>query len=114
MTEFPLAQTIGHRVYDATARDSHGNSVDAWADPVDVQVYGWHTGSSDEPRVVGHDRVVVQGQVLAPESFRPSPRDLVDLPGAGTYEVIGEPEDYNHGPFDWRPGVVVNLRRATG
>ena len=111
---FPLAQVIGHRAFDPGAVNAHGNPVEAWGDPVDVAVYGWHTGQSAEPAVAGHDRVSVDGQVFGPESWRPGPRDRVVLPGAGEFEVQGHPEDYNHGPFGWRPGLVTNLRAVTG
>ena len=111
---FPVAHTIGHRAVIDGARDAHGNPVTSWADPVDVTVYGWHTGQSEEPQIAGHDRVRVDGRVFAPESWQPGPRDLVVLPGKGEFKVIAEVEDYNHGPFGWRPGVVVNLRKVTG
>ena len=114
MSVYPLAQTIKHRVHDGTTRDSRGNVIDSWADPVDVKVYGWYISSTHEPQIAGHDRLLVDAQVLAPESFRPGPKDRIELPGFGDYAVNGETEDYNHGPFGWRPGNVVNLRRVTG
>ena len=114
MTAFALRQTVEHLPFNGEGRDPRGNVVETWADPVAVRVYGWHTGSSHEPQIAGHDRTVVEGQVFGPESWRPSTRDRVVLPGAGTYEVIGEPEDYNHGPFGWRPGLVTNLKKTEG
>lgn len=114
MSTYPLAQTIRHFAFDGTQRDSRGNVIDSWADPVDVKVYGWYISSTHEPQIAGHDRLLVDAQVLAPESFRPGPKDLIELPGFGEYAVNGETEDYNHGPFSWRPGNVVNLRRITG
>ena len=111
---FPLAQTVQHLAYAGQVRDSRGNVIDAWADPVDVAVYGWHTSATHEPQIAGHDRVLVDAQVLAPQSWRPSPRDKVTLPGFGEYQVIGETEDFNHGPFGWEPGNRVNLRKVAG
>lgn len=111
---FPLAQTIGHKAYAGQERNSRGNTVDVWADPVDVKVYGWYISSTHEPQIAGHERVLVDAQVLAPPEFVPSPKDRVVLPGRGEFEVTGETEDYNHGPFRWRPGNVVNLRKVTG
>lgn len=111
----PLAQVVQHLPYAGEVRDSRGNVVDAWDDPVDVAVYGWYVSSTHEPQIPLHDRVRVDAQVLAPESFVPSPRDKVLLPGRpGEYEVVGETEDYNHGPFGWRPGNVVNLKKVNG
>ena len=112
---FPLAQTVQHLVYDGTQRDSRGNVIDSWADPVDVQVYGWHISNTHEPQIAGHDRVLVDAQVLTPPGFVPSPKDKFLLPGRdGEYQVIGETEDFNHGPFGWQPGNRVNLRKVTG
>lgn len=112
---FPLAQTVQHAVYDGTQRDSRGNVIDSWATPVDVAVYGWYISTTHEPQIAGHDRVLVDAQVLGPESWVPAPKDKVLLPGRpGEYQVIGETEDYNHGPFSWKPGNVVNLRKVTG
>lgn len=111
----PLAQVVQHLAYVAGARDDRGNPIDSWADPVDVAVHGWVISNSHEPQIAGHDRVLVDAQVLAPESFVPAPKDKVLLPGRpGEYQVIGETEDFNHGPFGWRPGNRVNLRKVTG
>lgn len=109
-----LAQTIKHEAFDGSQRDSRGNVIEAWKPAVDVAVFGWHTGKSAEPQIPGHERVTVDGQVFAPESWKPQPRDRVILPGAGRFEVQGFPEDYNHGPFGYRPGVAVNLRQVSG
>ncbi len=110
---FPLAQTVGHAPFDGQTKDARGNLVDSWAAPVDVAVYGYAASSSHEPKIAGHDRVVVDVEVFAPPTFAPSPKDHLWVGGV-EYEVIGETEDYNHGPFGWKPGNVVNLRRVTG
>jgi len=111
---FRLAQTIRHATYAGTTRDPRGNVTDSWADYVDAKVYGWVVGGSHEPKIAGHDRVVVDAEVFGPESWRTGSRDRVELPGFGAFEVIGDQEDYNHGPFGWRPGLVTNLRRVEG
>ena len=53
-------------------------------------------------------------QLAVPPDFPATAYDLVDIPGDGQYEVDGEPEDYCHGPFGFRPGLVVNLRKVSG
>lgn len=115
MTTFlPLAQVVQHLPYEGKVKNDRGNVVDAWGDPVDVAVHGWHTSATHEPQIAGHDRVLVDAQVLAPSSWRPGPKDKVVLPGFGEYRVEGETEDFNHGPFGWEPGNRVNLRKVTG
>ena len=111
---FPLAQAIDHLAYRGQERNSRGNLVDVWADPVPVRVYGWYIASAEEPQVAGHERVRVDAVVLAPEEFRPGPQDRVVLPAYGEYEVVAQAEDYNHGPFGWRPGNSISLRQVTG
>ena len=91
--------------------DAHGNTVDAYAEPVPRYVYGWAPTSSTEPKTVGPNRVVVDLEVFSP--FTLQPKDRVVVHGR-TYEVEGECEDWNHGPFGHRPGFVVNLRRVDG
>ena len=116
---FPLAQTVRHLPYVGEVRNTRGNLVDAWGEATEVAVYGWYISTTHEPQIAGHERVRVDAQVLAPPTFRPSAKDKVELPGPGEdewlpYEVEGDTEDYNHGPFGWRPGNLVNLRRVTG
>lgn len=75
-----------------------------------VDVAGWSVPRSAEPKLVGHDRRTVEVELLAPVGlFRP--QDAVELPERDdVLEVIGEPENYEHNPFGWAPGLeVVNL-----
>lgn len=106
---FPLAQTVQHLPFVAGVEDSHGNPIGSWDTPVEVAVYGWASPTSTEPKLAGHDRVIVDVEMFAPSTWPGHARDRVTVAGA-TFEVIGEPEDYNHGPFGWEPGVVVNLQ----
>jgi hypothetical protein len=60
--------------------------------------------------VAGVESVVVTLELFAPA--RPvGDRDRFVVNGA-TYEVVGDPEDYDHGPFGFAPGMVVNLTRG--
>lgn len=110
---FPLRWTVQRLPYLAGATDSHGNPVDSWGDPVDVKVYGWGAPTTDEPPLAGHDRVVVDLLVYGPGSmpFTSMDRAVVE---SKTYEVVGEVDDYDHGPFGWQPGATVSLRRVEG
>lgn len=113
MSTYPLAQTIRHSAFDGTTRDSRGNVIDSWADPVDVRCF-WHTSNSHEPQIAGHDRVLVDASVYVPMDMEIGTKDRFELPGLGEFEVVGIPDDFNHGPW-WVPGLlVVNLRRITG
>lgn len=115
---FPLLFTVAVHSYSAGSIGDYGETAAVYTPPLDtsgteVAVYGWSTPSSVEPKLAGHDRVVVDQELLVPPENTIGAHDLVDLPD-GQYQVIGEPEDMNNGPFGWQPGKVVNLRRVTG
>lgn len=108
---FPAPWSVGLRVFSASAEDAHGNTGEGWAAPVDRAVYGWAPPQSREPKTAGVESVVVDLELFVPPDWTSDPRDRVVVDGK-TYEVIGEPEDLNHGPFGFTPGYVVNLSRA--
>lgn len=72
------------------------------------QVIGWGPTKSDEPEP---GRTIADIDLLVPPGFTASPDDVADLP-IGRFEVAGYPLDYNHGPFGFTPGSVVQLKRV--
>lgn len=115
---FPLRFRVGVRTLATDIEDAHGDPAITWSDPVDHPVYGWGppgAGGSDhgEPKLAGHDRVIVDRELLAPPGFPAGPRDRVVFPD-GEFDVLGYPEDYTSGPFGYMPGLVVNCRRVEG
>lgn len=111
---YPTPYVVQHERYRADGGlDAHGNRVPAWDDPVDVVVYGWAAPTSSEPKLAGQDRVAVALELFAPPSTAARPADRFRVDGE-LYDVVGEVEDYTHGPFGWRPGVVINLARWEG
>lgn len=115
MVAFALPHIVQHLAYAGQERNERGNLIDVWADPVGVPSF-WHTGPTHEPQIAGHERVRVDAKVYVSASLPVGPRDKFILPGVdGDFEVEGEPENYEHGPFGFTPGVVVvNLRKVTG
>lgn len=110
---FPLRHTVGHRAYNAGVVDEYGNDTEGWSAAVTKAVYGWGAPNTDEPKLAGHDRDTVSIELLVPPGFVCGARDRMILDGL-EYEVIGDPETYDHNPFTWNPGGVVNLRRVNG
>ena len=103
---FPV--TVVRRVL-SDERDMLGNEV--WVDEErEILVHGWSVPQSSEPKLAGHSQRVVSVELLAPVGAF-SANDAVKLPDRGdVLEVLGEPENYEHGPFGWSPGIeVVNL-----
>jgi hypothetical protein len=114
VTDFITAvQTVQVESYRSDAQDSHGNDIDAWAPPgVPQQVYGWGAAGSQE--VNGWRSVVTSDVILlAPPDFHCEPKDHIVLDGV-VYEVQGDPQRFNRGPFDFDPGVSVNLKHVEG
>lgn len=109
---FPLAQTIGHAIYTPGSTDSHNNPIDAWATPVNVQVYGYGPPIRTEEAEPGGTQVIQGLQVLSPV-FAVDPRDRFVIDSI-TYEVVGEVANWSHGPFGWDPGQTIRLRRVEG
>ena len=103
---FPV--TVVRRVL-SDAKDALGNEV--WVDKEsEILVFGWSVPQSSEPKLAGHTQRVVTVELLAPVGAFTA-NDAVKLPDRkDILEVLGEPENYEHGPFAWSPGIeVVNL-----
>ncbi|WP_280246159.1 hypothetical protein [Nocardia abscessus] len=118
---FPTPYTVGHHACTPGGPDPHRNPA-TYTPPKNqpgtpVPVIQWGVPESTEPKLAGHDRtVIVDVELFVTPEFNPNPGDLIDLPAgpAGQFEVVGYPEDANHGFHGWRPGSVVNLRRMEG
>lgn len=67
MSAFPLLFTVGHRSYTGGGDDGYGDPVDSWSDPVERRVHGWSTPRTSEPKLAGHDRDVVDVELLVPD-----------------------------------------------
>lgn len=92
--------------------DAHGNAVEGYAAPVQVEVYAIAPSTSAEPES-GRNLVVTGYTLLAPPGTVIGPHDLVVLDGED-YKVDGDPGNWNRGPFGYTPGVSISLTRAEG
>jgi hypothetical protein len=96
--------------YIGTVEDAYGNIVDAWDVTARTErVYGWAPAGTNESNASRHT-VTADLELFAPPGFTLDSRDHVRVLGK-TYEVEGDVEDYDHGPFGYTPGIRVNLRR---
>lgn len=113
MSFLPTLYTVARQRYTAAGFDAHGNPVVSWSAPEDLAVYGWSRPQSSEPKLAGEQRIEVSLEVFAPVGTVTEPPDRIEVDGE-LYNVVGETEDYDHGPFGWQPGVVINLKRWEG
>jgi hypothetical protein len=113
MVNFEAGETIQRLAYIAGAKDSRGNPVDSWAPPVDVRNVAFDPGSTAEPRMPGHDRVVVEPTIYADYDLVLAPKDHVKVRGE-TYEVIGVVRRWRNPYSANKAGAVATLKKVTG
>lgn len=115
---YPLLFEVRVHAYTPGIKNDYGELIEVYTPELDEpgtvrKVFGWAAPTSTEPKLAGHDRVTVDVELIAPPGVC-GPHDVVDLPGVGQFNVIGEAEDYNHNPW-FQPGLVIfNLRRVEG
>ena len=92
--------------------DDYGNPTTTET-RTDWPVYGWAPGGSQE--LTGWSSQVTADLVVY------GPQPPVEIPSSArlevnglAYDVKGIPQDFDHGPFGFAPGVVVHLERVTG
>lgn len=96
--------------YAGTVENEYGNTVDAWeTTPIPTPVYGWAPAGTNEVSASRHT-VTADLELFAPSSFTVDPRSRIRILGR-TYEIQGDVESFDYGPFGYAPGVRVNLRR---
>ena len=100
----PLPFRAGHQVYSDGVPDDYGNSTPGWADAVDVPCVWWNPSSTESvQQPTGGDRPDLDTVLVVASGVVVDHRDRFVL-DAKTFEVIGLPKDYDHGPFGFAPG----------
>ena len=108
-----ISEFVQREAFIPGAEDAHGNEVESWADPVDVGIYAFNPGTTAEPFLPGHDRVVTEPAIYAPTGTVFHPRDRVTVRGV-LHEVDGVVRDFRN-PYDTSmDGVQVGLKAVTG
>lgn len=105
----PAVETVYDELGNPVEADALGNDTVTEERDI-VRVAGWAVPRTAEPKLAGHARRTVEVELFAPVgAFRP--QDAVELPERDdVLEVVGEPENFEHNPFGWSPGLeVVNL-----
>jgi len=108
-----ISEYVLREAFDAGAEDPYGNPTEGWGEPTSVGIYAFNPGTTSEPFLPGHDRVITQPAIYAPEGTVFHPRDRVTARGV-VYEVDGVTLDYRNPMDDSMNGVQVNLREGSG
>jgi len=109
-----VSEVVQRVPYEGSGEDAHGNEVELWGSPVTLAgVYGFDPGSSSEPRLAGHDRVIVEPTLYGPYDTPIESDDRVVVRG-DTYEIEGFVRRWKHMRSGLEAGAVVTLRRVSG
>lgn len=93
--------------------DKYGEREKVYAEPVARPVYGWAPPDlAEEIFSANRDAIVQDLDVYDPHDSDYSPDDHVIINGV-TYRVMGDTRNYDHGPFGYKPGGVVRVKRVT-
>jgi hypothetical protein len=112
----PLQFEVEVYIFDPDATNDLGNPVDRWVKENKSRlVYGWGPPQASPAKEVsvGDTRYAINTELYVPPDFSIKHRDRIKL-GDVTFTVVGPREDYEHNPFDWNPGSVVNLVAVEG
>lgn len=110
---FPEIYTVKHEALLKGATDDWGDPIESFAPAVDVPIYGWAPAADDEIRDLGTGEKY-DFDLYCATAFC-APGDRVLLPGQSQkVDVATDPEDFNFGPFGFKPGYRVRLKRVEG
>ena len=108
-----VTRYVQHEAYLGGVPNAHGNVKDTWADPVEVGIYAFNPGATEDMLTPGHDRDIARPSIYVPTGVVMGARDRVVIDG-DPYEVDGETRVFTS-PFTSRmDGNQVGLRKVAG
>ena len=109
---FPKPHTVEHSTPAGVTENALGQQLATTWVTRQRAVIGWSTKSSTDGATAALDgRVKIEVTLLTDERDW-ADGDLVTLPGVGAFVVHGGVLDSNTGPFGFKPGYRVHLRRV--
>lgn len=113
MAAFPLAHIVEVQGPDTVVIDRFEDEHTVPGEWVEMRVAGWFTSRPDESAGDSLLRTSTELTVYCPTKLSPAAR--LRLPDGSEWEVEGEAENYDHGPFGFVPGlVVIHARKVDG
>lgn len=114
MSFFGAGETVKHQVFDGLAEDDYGNTVESWAEGVEVKDVGLDVQTAQELTGSGVVSTSIVGMTaFMPPDWQGHARDRIVARGV-TYEIDGEPVTARNAFTGDTFGVVANLKRGTG
>lgn len=111
MGVYPTPFVVTHVTRAKTGENALGQPIYAETSTV-RKVYGWAPTYETERHEAALAGRTVSDLTLYTPDLDWSSNDKVVVDGLD-YEVIGNPKDFNHGPFGFQPGCTVNLKRVS-
>lgn len=112
---FPTPYTVAVIPRIEGAPDAMGQPTVTWGEPVPQSVYGWAPAGTSEPFEAAREPITWELDLFAPPGFTCGPHDRIMIPGdLEPFEVEGRIQDFTYGPFEFKPGVRVRLKRVDG
>lgn len=108
-----ISEYVSWESFDAGAVNAHGNPVDGWLAPVEVGIYAFNPGTTEDVELAGHDRDMQSPSLYVPSSVVMGARDRVTARG-NLYEVDGATRVFRN-PYGARmDGNQIDLTRVEG
>jgi len=111
----PVVAQIPHELYALGAVDDMGAAADAWGTSGNVDTNGWWPPSVEQ--ILGQEpqrrAIEISLALLVPNGTVCADKDRWTIAGEPLLQV-GEPQDFNHGPWGMEVPLVVYLKRIEG
>lgn len=109
----PTIGTVRHGAYVAESVGSDNLPTDSWGAYTDVPTHGWHPPNPAEiDGGVGRRSETCELVLMVPVMVC-GDRDRWQVAG-DTWEQMGRPGDFNHGPFGMTVPLLVYLKKVEG
>jgi len=104
-----------HSVYSPWVIDPLGGPEPRWVDAGPVDSFGWWQPTADELGIEsGRRSEEVSRVLLVPAGTACGDKDRWTIPGDGTFEQVGGPQDNSRGPFGMQTPLIVYLKTVEG
>lgn len=109
-----VTRTVKWQKFVGGVTSGHGNVRDTWAAPVEVGIYAFNPGTTQDESTPGHDRDISRPSIYVPTGVVMGARDRVIVDDGDPFEVDGDTKVFES-PFSSRmDGNQIELRRVAG
>jgi len=111
----PVIAQVPDEPFEPGATDGMGAAVDAWGTSGNVGTHGWWPPSVEQ--ILGQEpqrrAIEIALALLIPNGTVCADKDRWTI-GAEPLLQVGDPQDFNHGPWGMEVPLIVYLKRSEG